>query len=129
MIQCLHLQQLSMTPPPLVAQALADSDVPFRVDGFRGLTDNYGSLYALADIHGISPLFLQDAYTIIEGNIPDSVAWELFAVRYVFTDWNELPVPSEIVGIGTDRWGGFNLHRLEDPRPFAQVMYDYEVMR
>lgn len=121
-------QQLSMIPPPLVAQTLADTDIPFRVDGFRGLIDNYGSLYGLADIHGISPLFLQEAHTIIEGDIPDPVAWELFAVRYVFTDWNELPVPSEIIGTGTDRWGGINLHRLEDPRPFAQVMYDYSVV-
>jgi hypothetical protein len=121
-------QQLSMTPPPLVAQALADNDIPFRVDGFRGLTDNYGSLYGLADIHGISPLFLDDVYTIVEGDIPDPVAWELFAVRYVFTDWNELPVPSEIVGTGTDRWGGIKLHRLEDARPFAQVMYDFALV-
>jgi hypothetical protein len=121
-------QQLSMIPPVLVAQALADTDVPFRVDGFRGLTDNYGSLYGLADIHGISPLFLQDAYTIIEGDLPDPIAWELFAVRYVFTDWNELPVPSEIIGTGMDRWGGVNLHQLEDPRPFAQVIYDYRTV-
>jgi hypothetical protein len=120
-------QQLSMIPPPLVAQALADTDTPFLVDGFRGLTDNYGSLYQLADIHGISPLFLQDTYTLIEGDIPDPVAWELFGVRYVFTDWSELPVSSEIIGTGTDRWGGINLHRLEDPRPFAQVMYHHTV--
>jgi hypothetical protein len=121
-------QQLSLTPPPLVAQALADADAPFRVDGFRGLTDNYGSLYRLADIHGISPLFLQGPFTLIEGDMPDPVAWELFAVRYVFTDWGELPAPSEIIGTGTDRWGGINLHRLENPRPFAGIHYRYVVV-
>ena len=126
-------QQLSMTPPPLVAQAIedaviADTDLLYRVDGFRGLTDNYGSLYGVADIHGISPLFLQGPYAIIEGDMPDPVAWELFAVRYVFTDWGELPVPSEIVGTGIDRWGGINLHRLQDQRPFAQVMFDYAIV-
>lgn len=121
-------QQLSMTPPPLVAQALADTNTPFFVDGFRGLTDNYGSLYGLADIHGISPLFLQGPYTIIEGVMPDPVAWWLFAVRYVYSDWSELPVPAEIVAAGRDRWGGINLFRLQNPRPFASIYYDYRVI-
>ena len=121
-------QQLSMKPPPLVAQVLQDANLPYRVDGFRGLTDNYGSLYGVADIHGISPLFLQGAFTIVEGDMPDPVAWELFAVRYVFTDWGELPVPSEIIGTGTDRWGGIRLHQLQDPRSFAQIMHDYAIL-
>ncbi|MCA9902928.1 MAG: YfhO family protein, partial [Anaerolineae bacterium] len=120
--------QLSLTPPPLVAQALADDDVPFRVDGFRGLTANYGSLYGLADIRGISPLWLGRAYAIIERGFPNPLAWELFAVRYVFTDWNELPVPSEIVGQGTDFYGDINLHRLDAPRPYALLLNQYEVI-
>lgn len=120
--------QLSLTPPPLVAQALADDSVPFRVDGFRGLTANYGSLYGLADIRGISPLWLGRAYAIIERGFPNPLAWELFGVRYVFTDWNELPVPSEIVGQGTDFYGDINLHRLDDPRPYALLLSQYEVI-
>jgi hypothetical protein len=120
-------EQLSMTPP-LVAQALADTDTPFLVDGFRGLTDNYGSLYGLADIHGISPLFLQGPYTIIEGDMPDPVAWWLFAVRYVFSDWSELPVPAEIIGTGNDRWGGVHLFRLTNPRPFSSIHYRYTLV-
>jgi hypothetical protein len=117
-------QQLSMTPPPLVALALADENTPFFVDGFRGLTDNYGSLYQLADIRGISPLFLSAMYALIEGEVPIERTWELMAVRYVFTDWGELPVPSQIIGTGMDRWGGVHLHQLEDPRPFALVTSD-----
>ncbi|MBC7811531.1 MAG: hypothetical protein H7175_10305, partial [Burkholderiales bacterium] len=117
-------EQLSMSPPPLVAQVLADSDGVFRVDGFRGLTDNYGSLYGLMDMRGISPLFLDGPFRLIEPDKINPMAWELFAVRYVFTDWNELPVPSEIVGTGEDRTGAINLHRLSDPRPFAQLVYE-----
>src|SRR5262249_3251016 len=78
-------KQLEMTPPPLAAQALADtSNTPFRVDGFRGLGDNYGSLYDVADIHGISPLFMDGPHTLIEtppfGSLGSARAWELFAV-------------------------------------------------
>ncbi len=112
-------EQLSLTPPPLIQQALEDNNTPFRVDGFRGLGDNFGSLYGLADIRGISPLWLGSAYAIIEGDLPARTIWGLFSVRYVFTDWNELPVPSEIIGRGTDRFGAINLHRLSEPRPFA----------
>ena len=55
-----HSEQLSMAPPPLVQRILDDdSDLPFRVDGFRGIEDNYGSLYGVMDMRGISPLFLK----------------------------------------------------------------------
>lgn len=115
--------QISVAPPPLITQALADTGTPFRVDGRRGLTANYGSLYRLQDIRGISPLWFSDAWALIEGDLPIERAWELFAVRYVFTDWNELPAQSEIIGTGADFYGEINLHQLSDPRPFAQVMY------
>jgi hypothetical protein len=121
--------QLSFTPPPLVALASADTmALPYRVDGFRGLGANYGSLYGLADIHGISPLWLGSAHALIEGDIPDERSWEIFAVRYVFTDWNELPVPSTIVGRGSDPYGDINLHLLDNPRPFAWLVGEYEVV-
>jgi hypothetical protein len=117
-------QQLSFTPPPLIAQALANTDIPFRVDGYRSLHDNYGSLYQVADIRGISPLFLDSTHAIIQdGGLINPTAWELFAVRYVYTDWDTLPVPSEIIGTGEDRYGAVNLHQLSDPRPFAVMLY------
>lgn len=122
------VDQLSMTPPPLVARALEDTDRPVRVDGFRGLTDNYGSLYQLADMRGISPLFLDGPFQIIEPDKINPLAWELFAVRYVYTDWQELPVPSEIIDRGEDRYGPVNLHRLDDPRPFAHLVYNFAVV-
>lgn len=117
-------QQISIEPPPLIAQVLADDDQPFRVDGFRGLTANYGSLYGVQDIRGISPLWLAGAYQIIEGDTPEEWAWELFAVRYVFSDWQELMIPTRIVGRGNDFYGAVNLHRLTDPRPFALLQFD-----
>jgi hypothetical protein len=121
-------QQLNLTPPSLVQQALDDPLTPFRVDGFRGLGDNYGSLYGVADIRGISPLWLESAHALVEGDLPDPIAWELFAVRYVFTDWNELPIPSQIIGRGADRYGDINLHLLTNPRPFILPMDSYEVI-
>lgn len=117
-------QQLSLAPTPLVNAALADTDIPFRVDGFRGLNDNYGSLYKLADMRGISPLFLDAPYALINAAYINPLAWELFAVRYVYTDWQELPIASEIIATGEDRYGSVNLHRLTDPRPFAHLVDD-----
>jgi len=122
-------QQISIVPPPLIAHTLADTDKPFRVDGERGVLANYGSLYGLQDIRGISPLFLNRAWNILESDLRHQVAWELFAVRYVFIDWNELMIPSTIVGRGADIFGEINLHRLSDPRPFALVTYRQFIAR
>ncbi len=121
-------KQLSFQPPPLIQTALADTDLPFRVDGYRALHDNYGSLYGLADMRGISPLFLESAFALIEPNLINPLAWELFAVRYVYTDWQEMPVPSEIIASGQDRYGSVNLHKLTNPRPFALLVYNTEII-
>jgi hypothetical protein len=120
-------QQLAASP--LLEPILADhADFPFRVDGFRGLHDNYGSLYQIMDMRGISPLFLDGPYQLIEPDHINPAAWELFAVRYVFSDWNELPAPSEIIASGEDRYGAVKLHRLTNPRPFALLLYDVKVV-
>jgi hypothetical protein len=121
-------EQLSMTAPRLVERALlADTDLP-RVDGFRGLHDNHGSLYGLMDVRGISPLFLAGPYTIIYPDTINPRAWELFAVRMVFSDWQELPVPGIILASGEDRYGPVNLHLLTDPRPLAHLLYNVVVV-
>jgi hypothetical protein len=44
-------------------------------------------------------------------------------VRYVYSDWAELPVPGRIVDTGEDRYGAVNLHQLDNPRPFAAILY------
>jgi hypothetical protein len=121
-------EQLSMAAPPLVERALlADTDQP-RVDGFRGVHDNYGSLYGVMDIRGISPLFLEGPYAIIYPDTINPRAWELFAVRMVFSDWQELPVPSVVSDTGEDRYGPVNLHLLTNPRPLAHLLYDVVVV-
>jgi hypothetical protein len=123
-------QQLSFMPPTLVQHASEDRDAPFRVDGnYRDLYGNYATLYGLMDVRGISPLFLEGPHTIIQTNQPvNPTAWEIFAVRYVFTDWNELPVASEVALNAPDRFGMANLHRLSDPRPFAWLVYNAAVV-
>ncbi len=120
--------QLSMTPPPLVARVLEDDAVPFRVDGFRGLHDNYGSLYRVLDMRGISPLFLDGVFNLVEPEKINPLAWELMAVRYVYSDWEQLPAESAIIASGEDRYGTVNLHRLDDPRPFAHLLTQAEVV-
>lgn len=121
-------RQIPMTPPPLVAQVVDDQGPPFRVDGFRGLGDNFGSLYGVMDMRGISPLFLDGPFRLIEPEKVNPLAWELFAVRYVYSDWQELPVESEIIDRGTDRYGEVNLHQLADPRPFAHLVFQTVVL-
>ena len=120
--------QIAMTAAdnPLLAPILADDGV-FRVDGLRGLTDNYGSLWAIQDTQGISPLFLASLRELMDSDLPDARLWEILAVRYVLSDWQELPVPTEIVADGSDRFGLVNAHRLANPRPFALLMPDYRV--
>ncbi len=127
--------QAIMQEPELVQRVKADADIPYRVDG--GLVDgrigvygngNTGSLYQVEDIRGISPLFLDGPHAIIQRKLPSEVAWELFAVRYVFTDWEVLPVESELIGRDYPDDTILNLHRLSDPRPFAQLMFDYAVV-
>ncbi len=122
-----HSQQLSMRPPPLVQQAIDDMGAEtYRVDGFRGLQDNYGSLYAVMDMRGISPLFLKGPGLLIYRDyVNNALAWELFAVKYVFSEAETLAAPTQIIGRGQDRDGSMHLHRLADPRPFARLLYQY----
>ncbi len=116
-----HPVMARLPTPPLVKAVQADSDGVYRVDGSRGLLENYGSFYDVMDIRGISPLRI-DRYERLLG-IPLQRIWELLAVRYVFTDNRELPVPSSIVASGEDPLGKINLHKLADPRPFVRLVY------
>jgi hypothetical protein len=110
---------------PLIDPVLADMDTPFRVDGKRVLGANYGSYYGLMDIQGISPLFLTGPQEIIEDGLPDERAWELFSVRYVWSDWEALIVPWEKLTEGQDADSAVKLFKLAAPRPFAHFVFDY----
>ncbi|MBC7869850.1 MAG: YfhO family protein [Chitinophagaceae bacterium] len=117
-----------LSTTPLIAQLQTDHEIPFRVDGDNsGLLGNAGSLYQLPDIRGISPLFLDSAHAIIERELPSERDWELFAIRYVFSRADSLPSPSEIIGSENDQGGTLYLHRLNNPRPFALLIYDFDI--
>ena len=102
----------------LATAALADSERPFRVDGREVLGGNYGTLLGLQDIHGISPLRLEQHEGLL--NLPEADLWRLMGVRYVFTARAELPVPSEVVAQDEDHY----LHRLAAPNPMAWLSPD-----
>ncbi len=127
-------QQPIMRVPPLVERVKNEAISPYRVDGgvVRGEigiygAGNTGSLYQIPDIRGISPLFLDGPHAIIQRQLPSEVAWEVFAVNYIFSDAEELVVSSEI--IARDYPGGqiLNLHQLHDPRPFVLPIQNYVV--
>ena len=123
-------EQLSLTPPAIVQAVLEDDEgLPFRVDGFRGLRENYGSLYGLMDMRGISPLWLNGPKILVYADYTDNpLAWELFAVKYVFSGKERLSAPSRVIAVGDDPLGTVWLHRLEDPRPFARLYYEADVV-
>ncbi len=113
---------LDRLPTPSLVQALqADRTGIYRVDGARGVRENYGTLYGVLDITGTSPLRIDRYDQLLK--LPPARMWEVLAVRYVLTDSTELPVPSQIVGTGDDGYGSVNLQRLDDPRPFARLVY------
>lgn len=125
-----YSEQLSLTPPAMIQAVLEDEEgQPFRVDGFRGLRDNFGSLYGLMDMRGISPLWLNGPKILVYADYTDNpLAWELFAVKYVFSGKDRLSVPSRVIAVGDDIFGNVWLHRLEDPRPFARLYYEADVV-
>lgn len=132
-------EQLSMVAPPIVQVLLDDApQTPYRVDGFRGLQANYGSLYQVMDIRGISPLFLDSPWNIIYRDyvnnpeidfVNNPRAWEIFAVRYVFSERDSFgEVDTQVITQGNDRDGQIFLHELSNPRPFAHLVYDVAVV-
>ncbi|NOK85707.1 MAG: hypothetical protein GFH27_549367n22 [Chloroflexi bacterium AL-W] len=124
-----------MRPMPVVNHVLNDDELAFRVDGgivhgFIGIPPggNTGSLFGVRDMRGISPLFLDGAHAIIQRESPVQVAWEVFAVKYVFSEFPSLAVPSRIVAENMFLQMPLYLHQLENPRPFVHLVYDYEVI-
>jgi hypothetical protein len=120
-------QQVSMTMPDkfnIVKDDLNAGNL-FRVDGYRGLTDNYGTVYDIYDMRGISPLFLASANQIIYRNyVSNSMAWEVFGVKYIFSELEKFnSIESDVIATGEDDHGAYFLHQVRDPRPFALLMY------
>lgn len=125
--------QLALTPPPFIVPVISESRTPIRVDGFRGLGGNYGSLYGVYDARGISPLFLDGLYQLQQPPFAtpnnfetNPIFWELNAVEYVYSGYDQLPVSSQIIEQGADQYGTVYLHHLSEPRPFAKFVYRYD---
>ena len=125
-----YARQLSMTRTRLAQLVLDDGgDQPFRVDGFVGLKANHASVYGLMDMRGISPLFLKGPYDIIHRNYVDNpLAWELFAVKYVFSHQERLSVPTQVIDMEAASGNVVYLHRLDNPRPFARLYFAADVV-
>lgn len=124
-------EQLSFSPSAIVQDMLNDApDEAYRVDGFRGLEANYGSLYQVMDIRGISPLFLDSARNIIYRDyVNNPRAWEIFAVRYIFSERDSFgQIETEVIAEGSDNSGQIFLHEIANPRPFAHLVYDVAVV-
>lgn len=113
---------------PLTALVRQDDGV-FRVDGFRGLHDNFASVEQVQDIRGISPLFIASVERIVNWHYTHNpFAWELFAVKYVYSDQTAFSMPTRVIAAGVDRDGPILLHQLTDPRPFAHLIYRADVV-
>jgi hypothetical protein len=97
------------------------------VDGARALTPR-ASQYGLSDVFGASPLQLSSTEALT--TLPVDRYWDLFAVRYVISGSDSLPAASQILApnpAGNDSHGKYYLHQLQDPRPYAWLVYDADV--
>ncbi|GAB1421501.1 hypothetical protein MASR2M15_16690 [Anaerolineales bacterium] len=95
-----------------------------RVDGWRGLEANNASALQIYDIRGISPLFLDSAYQVIYRNyVYNPLAWDLYAVKTVFSGQAELPIETKVIAEGEDSQGHYFVHELVSPRPFFKLFY------
>ncbi|PJF37046.1 MAG: hypothetical protein CUN49_02330 [Candidatus Thermofonsia Clade 1 bacterium] len=100
-------------------RAHAAEKPPFRVDGLR---ENFGTLYNLPDIQGISPLRFTHVNRIL--NLPNRERmWQLFGVRYVITPDRELPTPSQVIYEEENPYNPVRLHVLAKALPLARVMH------
>lgn len=102
----------------LQAETRKAAAAPFRVDTIR---ENFGTLYGVMDVGGISPLKLVTVERVL--SLPPRVRWSVLATRYVITADTDLPVPSRIVAQIDDPYNPFKLHELASPRPFARLVY------
>lgn len=93
----------------------------FRVDGLIGFGENDGTMIGIRDIRGISPLRLASLDNYFQ--LPPYRLRELLAVKYVFTDWRELEVPTIVRAEGNvDSWPVY-VHEIEEPTPHIWLAF------
>jgi hypothetical protein len=93
----------------------------FRVDGLMGFGENDGTLAGIQDIRGISPLRLASLNNYFQ--LPQYRLHELLAVKYIFTDWRELEVPSTVRAEGSVGPWPVYVHEIEEPIPRAWLAF------
>ncbi len=123
--QLLPASQRQMTPVPALVEIMQEDPTLFRVDGARGLDrGNFGSIFGLQDVWGLNPFRLAawEGYS----HLPRQRLHQLFAVKYVMTDWVELEMPSTIVA--TAYVNDFAVHLHEYKNPFPRAWMTYRVM-
>lgn len=103
----------------LVEETLEDAGL-FRIDGFIGVGGNHATLVGLQDIRGVSPL--QPAANARYFELPQMRRHQLYAVKYVFTDWEQLEVPSTIIATDYIPYP-IHLHHIDENYPRAWMVY------
>lgn len=101
-------------------------DIRWHVDGAAGI-QTYGTYWRIPDIYGTGPFRLATLEKL--RRIRVDRRWEVFAVRYA-TMIADVPdnVPVQAIGEGTNYDGeAYTLYELEDPRPFAHLVYQARV--
>lgn len=101
-------------------------DIQWHVDGAAGI-QTYGTYWRIPDIYGTGPFSLATLEEL--RRIRVDRRWEVFAVRYA-TMIAEVPdnVPVRAIGTGVNYNGQeYTLYELENPRPFAHLVYQVRV--
>lgn len=120
--------------PDFVTQAPAHADllrvavpdIRWQVDGGIGL-QGHGTYFRITDIYGTGPFSLDSMERLRQ--IPVERFWEVLAVRYVtLADAVPQGVGLTLIGEAQNYDGTpYRLYELENPRPFAHLVYDYRV--
>ncbi|MBX3066809.1 MAG: hypothetical protein KF726_27760 [Anaerolineae bacterium] len=102
--------------PSAVITAIPDE--LYRVDGAR---ENFGTLYGLMDVRGISPLRAASVDQVLK--LPEQQIWRIMAVKWVITPNEQLPVGSTVIAEIDNPYNPSRLHQLDDPLPLARLVY------
>ena len=97
------------------------------VDGERGVGYSYGALYRVRDIFGTGPLRLQALEFYLYQLAPER-RWDILGVQVVTSEKNDLPMPNNWLGQGTDERGTFYIYQIQNHRAFAMLYYDMEIV-
>lgn len=107
--------------PPMIAALQADVANDPNVYRVQNIGANYGTMWGIPDVNGISPLVLARVDTLLK-QLPPPRLWEVFSVRHVLTPNDDLGVRSTILARDDNPYNPVKLHRITDPRPFVRLV-------